>query len=50
MPSWDAKAGVRAWVAGGAAVLATVLLAAPVLAALGFGCAWAGHLKVLEGV
>ncbi len=49
MVSGDAKAGLGSWVAGGAAVLAsTCCLSAPVLAALGFGGAWAGHLKMLE--
>lgn len=49
MASSDAKAGLRVWVAAGAAVLAsTCCLSVPVLAALGFGGAWAGHLKTLE--
>lgn len=49
MAALDAKSGLRAWVAGGAAVLAsTCCLGAPVLAALGFGGAWATHLEKLE--
>lgn len=50
MVSGDGKAGRGPLVAGGvAAVLAsTCCLGAPVLAALGFGGAWAGHLKILE--
>ena len=50
MVSGDGKAGRGSLVAGGiAAVLAsTCCLVAPVLAALGFGGAWAGHLTVLE--
>ena len=46
MASSDAKAGLRVWVA--AVLASTCCLNMPVLAALGFGGVWAGHLKTLE--
>lgn len=49
MASLDAKTDLGSWAAAGAAVLAsTCCLGAPVLAALGYGGAWAAHLEKLE--